>query len=72
MKPVIDVKHDLSYKMCGTCGLFVTFHENQVYRRDRLNRAVGFFLYVTFLIWLIITIKDQTLKLPVTSSDLWD
>lgn len=62
MKPVMHEKRDLSYKMSRTCELFVAFRENQKERTDRLNRAVGLILCVTFFSWLI----DQMLKSHMT------
>ena len=45
MKLVMHLKHDLSYKMCGTRELFLAFLG--------LNRAFGFILCIMFLSWLI-------------------
>ena len=44
MKPVMHVKHDLSYKMCGTHELFVAFRENhRIGQTGRTGPLVSFF-----------------------------
>ena len=44
------------FKICaGLVNNLSHFVKNQEYRTDRLNRATGFNLCVTFLSWLIIT-----------------
>lgn len=54
----MDMKRDLSCKICGTSELFVPFRENQWYRNYRLNSAAGCIRCVTFLSWLMITNKE--------------
>ena len=49
----MDMKRDLSCKICGTREFFVPFRENQWYR----NYAAGCIRCVTFLSWLTITKK---------------
>ena len=53
----MDMKRDLSCKICGTREFFVPFRENQWYRNYRLNSAAGCIRCVTFLSWLTITKK---------------
>ena len=53
----MDMKRDLSCKICGTREFFVPFRENQWYRNYGLNSAAGCIRCVTFLSWLTITKK---------------
>ena len=55
----MDMKRDLSCKICGTRELFVPFRENKWYRNYRLNSAAGCIRCVTFLSWLTITKKFE-------------
>ena len=68
MKLVMHLKHDLSYKMCGTRELFLAFLG--------LNRAFGFILCIMSCFVLVNKYYYYyyiiTTKRPHVTSDLWD